>query len=47
MKIFFLHLTVRADDIDSGNNAMVTYEIDDPYFKVKKVGNDGVILVKR
>ncbi|GFR69872.1 neural-cadherin [Elysia marginata] len=39
-------LTVRADDMDSGNNALITYEIDDPYFKVEKVGKDGVIFVK-
>ncbi|GFN86028.1 neural-cadherin [Plakobranchus ocellatus] len=39
-------LSVLAEDIDSGKNGEVTYEIDDPYFEVRKVGQDGVIFVK-
>lgn len=39
-------LSVLAEDSDSGDNAVVTYELDNPYFEIKKVGKEGVIMVK-
>ncbi|CAG5122582.1 unnamed protein product, partial [Candidula unifasciata] len=39
-------LSVVAEDSDSGNNSLVTYELENPYFEIKKVGKEGVITVK-
>lgn len=40
-------LSVVAEDSDSGNNSVVTYELENPYFEIKKVGKEGVITVKK
>ncbi|XP_059140331.1 neural-cadherin-like isoform X2 [Physella acuta] len=38
--------TVVAEDNDSGLNAEVTYELENPFFEIKKVGKEGIIYVK-
>ncbi|CAL1540107.1 unnamed protein product [Lymnaea stagnalis] len=39
-------LRVMAEDNDSDNNALVTYELNNTYFEIKKVGKEGIIFVK-